>query len=282
MSRVAFTNSVLIACTVALPLFAQTQNAGLGSYNFTAAKIEQVELPKPLREISGLAVSGDGRLFAHHDESGDVFQINGRDGSIVKKFSVGPRSVSEDFEGIAIAGSAFYLVTSSGVLYEFAEGSDNEKVPYKIFETPLSEEYDVEGLCYDPTTQCLLLACKGYSGLANIGSKVVFAFSLTTKKMDKFPRFLLPLKELEKLLHDKPFHPSGIEFVPATGTFFVLDSHIKSVIELSSAGKILRSVKLKSSLHRQPEGITLLRDGTVCISDEGPKQGTLTFYHRRK
>ena len=278
----AFKSSVLIVCTVVATLFSQTQKPGLGSYDFFSKKIAQVELPKPLKEISGLAVSTDGRLFAHHDESGDVFQINRTDGSIVKKFSLGPRKVSEDFEGIAVVGAIFYLVTSSGVLYEFAEGNDNEKVPYKVFETSLSEEYDVEGLCYDPKTHCLLFACKGYSGLANIGSKAVFSFSLTTKKIDRVPRFLLSLKELEKIFRDKPFHPSGIEFVPTTGTFFVLDSYIKSVIEISPEGNILESVKLKNSAHKQPEGITLLHDGTLCISDEGSNHGTLTFYRKRK
>ncbi|MEW5797918.1 MAG: SdiA-regulated domain-containing protein [Bacteroidota bacterium] len=278
----AIKSSVLITCIVAAVLFSQTQKPELRSYDFAAKNIVQVELPKPLKEISGLAVSNDGKLFAHHDESGDLFQINSADGSVVKKFSLGPRRVSEDFEGIAIAGDLLYLVTSSGVLYEFAEGNNNEKVPYKVFETPLLEEYDVEGLCYDPNTKCLLLACKGYSGLANIGSKAVFAFSLTTKKMERLPRFLLSLKELEAMLHDKPFHPSGIEYVPATGTFFILDSYIKSVIEISPEGKVLQSVKLKNTLHKQPEGITLLRDGTLCISDEGSNHGTLTFYNKRK
>ncbi len=278
----AFKSSLLVVYTVVVTLFSQTLTPGLGSYDFFSKKTAQVELPKPLKEISGLTVNTDGRLFAHHDESGDVFQINSTDGSIVKKFSLGPRKVSEDFEGIAVVGARMYLVTSSGVLYEFAEGEENGKVPYKVFETSLSEEYDVEGLCYDPQTHCLLFACKGYSGLANIGSKAVFSFSLTTKKINRTPRFLLSLKELEKMLRDKPFHPSGIEFAATTGTFFVLDSYIKSIIEISADGKILASVKLKNSVHTQPEGITLLQDGTLCISDEGSNHGTLTFYRLRK
>lgn len=265
-----------------MTLSAQTQRSGLESYDFSSKKIVQIELPKALREVSGLAVSSDGRLFAHHDESGDIFQLNGRDGSVVKKFSLGPRKISEDFEGIAIAGPIFYLVTSDGVIYEFREGNDKETIAYKTYETVLSEEYDVEGLCYDPKTDCLLLACKGYSGLANIGSKAIFAFSLTTKKMERSPRFLLSLKELETRLNDKPFHPSGIEFVPESGTFYILDSRISSVIEISPQGKILGAITLKKSIHKQPEGITLLPDGTLCISDEGSQYGVLTLYRKRK
>ncbi|MBI2430365.1 MAG: SdiA-regulated domain-containing protein [Ignavibacteriales bacterium] len=255
---------------------------GLESYDFNPKKVRQFELPKSLREISGLAASTDGRLFAHHDESGDIFQLKSSDGTVVKKFSLGPRRVSEDFEGIAIAGDVFYLVTSGGIVHEFREGKDKEKVTYRTYETALSEEYDVEGLCYDPKTDCLLLACKGYSGLANLGSKAVFAFSLATKKVERAPRFLLSLKELEAKLNDKPFHPSGIEYVPESGTFYILDSRIKSVIEISADGKILNAIKLKNSIHRQPEGITLLPDGTLCIGDEGQTHGMLTLYRKRK
>lgn len=263
-----------------ITLSAQTTKSVLDWYNFSAKNIRQIELPKKLKEISGLAVSSNGRLFGHNDESGDIFQINTDDGSIVKQFSLGPRRVLEDFEGIAAVRDTFYLVTSSGDIFQCAEGTDNGNVSYKVYESFLSEEYDVEGLCFDPQTNCLLLACKGYSGLAYIGAKVVYAFSLETKKLGKTPRFVLSLKEIEQWLNDKPFYPSGMEYISHTETFVVLDSKIKSVVEISSTGKILSARKIKSSRHAQPEGITFLPDGSLVISDEGAKNGTLTIYTR--
>lgn len=277
-----FHSGTCVASFFCVSLMSQTKKSGLEAYNFTADNTARYELTKPLREISGMAVSPDGRLFAHHDESGDIFQLKSDNGSIVKRFSLGPRTVFGDFEGLAVVDRMFYLVTSDGILYECAEGNDKEKVSYKSYETSLSGEYDVEGLCYDPRTDCLLLACKGYSGLASIGSKAVFAFLLTTKRMERSPRFLLSLKELEHRLQGKPFQPSGIEFAQATGTFFILDSRIKSMIEISTEGKILRAVKLNSAIHKQPEGITSLPNGTLCIGDESSKQGFLTFYRVRK
>ena len=36
----------------------------------------QVQLPAELHEISGLAVTADGRVFAHGDEDGTVYQLD--------------------------------------------------------------------------------------------------------------------------------------------------------------------------------------------------------------
>jgi uncharacterized protein YjiK len=278
---------VIAKSSVLFPLFgalalAQTTVVSLKSYAFTAENVVQYELPKPLREVSGLTVSADGRLFAHNDEAGDIYQIHPANGSIIKKFSLGPRPVLEDFEGIEIVNGFFYLVTSSGTIYECAEGKHNEHVPYTVYETSLTKEYNVEGLCYDPETDCLLLACKGYSGLSRLGSKVVFAFSLASKKLEHAPRFVLSLKHLEALLHDKPYYLSDMAYNIRTKTFLILDSHVKSIIELSSDGTILHAAALQRAIHKQPEGLALLPDGTLVVADEGAKRGTLTLYKRKK
>jgi hypothetical protein len=75
-------------------------------------------LPKRLDEISGLALSTDDRLFAHDDgNAASSTRIDWHRGRIVKGFALGDPPVKDDFEGIAIAGTDFYLVTSGGVLY---------------------------------------------------------------------------------------------------------------------------------------------------------------------
>jgi uncharacterized protein YjiK len=260
-------------------LVCQSHPAGLLSYDLSKTTARQATLPHELREISGLAVSGDGRVFAHHDESGEIFEIDPDSGVIRKKFTIG---MAGDFEGLAIAGNRFYLVTASGVLYEFPEGSNNETVQAVAYSTPLSDQYDVEGLCYDPVSASLLLACKGYSGLKNSGYKAVFSFSLRTKSMGREPRFLIAIKEMERRLGAGPFRPSGIEFHPETQTYFVLDAEIRSVIEISSGGNIVAAVRLDRSLHKQPEGITFGRHGNLLISDEGSKHGVITRYRKKR
>ena len=65
-------------------------------------------LPSHLREISGLALTADGRLLAHGDERGHVFEVDYRRGVVVKEFTLGTdkAAVKGDFEAITVAGDA--------------------------------------------------------------------------------------------------------------------------------------------------------------------------------
>ena len=67
-------------------------------------------------EASGLAATDDGRVFTHGDEEAEVFEIDLSDGSVVKQFSMGVPVLEGDFEGIAIAGDRFFLISSRGLL----------------------------------------------------------------------------------------------------------------------------------------------------------------------
>ena len=48
-------------------------------------------LPPELAEISGLALTPDGRLFAHNDETARITEIDYRRGTIIKHFFVGEK-----------------------------------------------------------------------------------------------------------------------------------------------------------------------------------------------
>ena len=256
-------------------------------------RINSFKLPVKLSEISGLAYSDDGRLFAHNDEKSIVYQLDYNNGEIIKEFTVGKKTIKEDFEGIAFANGLFYLITSNGDLYEFSEGEDNDEVKYEKYKTFLDADNDVEGLCYDPKTNSLLLACKGDPGKNNKGNRAVYEFSLKDKKLKKNPRFLLPVKEIMEnydsdfsskvgeffLIKDDTFAPSGIEYNPATGNFFVLSFKGRIIIEITDSGKIVNHYLLDVKNHRQPEGITFTKDNKMIISDESAgKKATLTVY----
>ena len=93
------------------------------------------KLPKKLQEISGLAMSTDGRLFAHDDESSRISQIDYSNERVVKSFFVGEKTLKKDFEGLAIVNQLFYLVSSDGTLYEFEEGNEGEHVDFTKYKT---------------------------------------------------------------------------------------------------------------------------------------------------
>ena len=136
-------------------------NLTLASYDLEKPA-RRFKLPKQWREISGLTMLGENRLLAHDDERGVVFEIDYRDGSIVKAFALSDQldPVADDFEGIAAAEGRVYLVSSSGRLYEFVEGTDGETVLYNLYTTGIGRDHEIEGLAYDPDQRVLLLISK--------------------------------------------------------------------------------------------------------------------------
>lgn len=231
-----------------------------------------VNLPDQLSEISGLAVDPDGNLYGHNDEQGIVYRIDPETGEILERFALGSIGVEEDFEGIEIVGERFFLVNSSGDLYEFRKGADRSHVEFTTIETGLSGKFDVEGLCYDPSANSLLLACKEYPG-KNFKAgehRTVYAFSLERMKLDPEPRFVIPAREIADVLHRRNFKPSGIAHHAASNTFLVLSSNDPAIAQLASDGSVLAARELPG-LHKQPEGIVFDGKGRLLIANEGGK-----------
>jgi len=81
-------------------------------------------MPNELKEISGLALTADGKVLAHDDEIGRVYVIDPRGGVILKRFNLGESPPHGDFEAITVAGSDIYLLDSNGKLYVFQDGAD--------------------------------------------------------------------------------------------------------------------------------------------------------------
>ena len=241
----------------------------LPNYNFSEEHSRTITLPKQLNEISGLAITGDNRLFAHNDEIGTVYEIDISTGEITNEFYLGKKKVKKDFEGIAVVKDSLFMVTSSGVIYKFSYSVNKKNVDYNKFKTIISEKFNVEGLCYDKATNSLLLACKDYAGENLTEYKAIYAFDLSTYILNEEPRFLINLDSLKNKFNINNFSPTGIEVHPNSANIYILSSHEKMIVELSSDGELLNAVKLKSKNHRQPEGIAFLSDLSLLISDEG-------------
>jgi uncharacterized protein YjiK len=136
----------------------------------------------------------------------------------------------------------------------------------------------VEGLAYDPDTRALLLPCKTPLARKLRGQVTVYAFSLASMRLEKRPRFAIPLAAIARVAGGA-FHPSSIERSPRTGSFFLLSAQEPALVELSAAGAVLGGQRLSRAAHPQAEGVTFTRDQTLIISDEaraGP--ATLTLY----
>lgn len=255
----------------------------LSHYDLSDKHATQFTLPRRLSEASGLVMTADGRLFAEEDERGVVYQLDYTNGKIVKQFSLGKFGVKGDFEDITIRGKTFYLMESGGTIYEFPEAEDGGRVEFKTYDTFLTAKNDVEGLCYDSETDCLLLLCKAYAGKGYHNYKAVYSFSLKTKSLSEKPRFLIPLEQVTKNSDNGGFLPSAITRNPKSGTFFIIAAHGFLIIELSKDGKILAQQAINKKVNPHPEGIAFAPDLTLVLCNDGQGgRGSLTMYSLKK
>jgi uncharacterized protein YjiK len=261
-------------------IFSFLAGSFLSEYNFRKP-VFVYELDMGLEEISGLAVNEEGRLFAHNDEIGSIFELDPKNGRIIKWFYLGPNKIYEDFEAVAVAGEEFYLITSNGLLYKFYDQPDGKYSSYEKIRTGFTNSFEIEGMCYDPKTNSLLMASKKFAGKDYRDSRAVYSFKLKTNKLEEKPRFVIPLSELKKKFDIKDFSPSGIELDSKTGNFLILSSGERGILEITAKGQILSYQALNKDNHPQPEGIAILQDGTLLIADEGGnKRGKLTGYRK--
>lgn len=241
------------------------------------------KLPRQLSEISGLATTSDGRLFAHGDENGIIFELDPKAGKIVKAFALGDVTVKADFEGIAMVDDMVYLVTSDGTIYEAPEGSDGERVLFNSYGTGVGRQCEVEGLAYEKTTGDLLLACKTARVPELAGHLAVFRWNVKTRTLQQSLALLVPLELINAGDPLQSLHPSGIEVLAGTGNFLVIAAQERLILELTSGGDSIAVRRLAPELHVQPEGVTMLPDGILLIADDGgngpgPGRGRLTLY----
>lgn len=237
-------------------------------------------LPPDLWEVSGLAMTADGRLLAHDDERARIVEIDYRSGRIVKSFRFGQRMPLGDFEGIAVAGPRIFLVTSAGVLYEGREGRDGEAVPYRTTATNAGARCEVEGLAWEPRDRSLMFLCKTPRLRELQGAITVLRWSVEQSRWMSPDRIILPLgKDFHKMFGSE-FRGSDLARDPKSGNYLAVAGIDHAAVELSldGGGKILSAGRLGSH-HPQAEGVAVAADGTVLVSDEGGRTAArLTVY----
>ncbi len=248
----------------------------------------EFKLPNKLREVSGLGIDAGGHhLYAVQDEEGDLFLINTKTGLVDRDFKF---HKDGDYEGIEFVKGRVFVVKSSGTLYEvLSPGTNNQELIKHKFS--FSKNSDVEGLGYDPISNCLLLSCKGKAGQGAEFElkKGIFSFSLDSMKLRTEPSYIISLEavkdflqlndssleKIDKLIKlFKPgeefiFGPSGIAVHPKTKDIYIISSVGKVLVVLTQSGDIKHMVKLKKKVHPQPEGICFDQNGTLYIANEG-------------
>ena len=257
---------------------ANAQQATQGSL-FAATPSTQWRLPPGLTEISGLAVSPNGRLFAHDDESAVIYEIDVGAQRPVRAFTLGDPPLSGDFEGLAITPAGdFWLTTSAGVLYQFREGADGEAVPWRRHDAQLAEICEVEGLAYLATDESLILACK-HNKTADMRDDVILR-SWRVGQAEATPWLRARQGDAAAAAGVRRFRPSAVDIDPQTGRILLLAGADRAYAEFTPQGALLNARSLRRE-HRQAEGLAVLPDGALAIADEGGRDAALISIYPR-
>lgn len=250
-----------------------------------------MNMPPKLLEISGIGLTSDGQnLVAVQDENGIIFTLDKKTGTVLNELEFWKDG---DYEGAEMVGKDIYVVKSTGTIYRIADAGDPEQKVEK-FNFFLDKENDVEGLCYDPTRNCLLLACKAKAGHGDRYNrkKGIYAFHLDRLTIDTIPVFTFSMDDILAYLETKPkinrldkiieffdpssdelpFSPSGIAIHPLTGDVYISSAVGKLLLITDRSGKVLHIEKLRKSIHPQPEGICFDTNGDLYIANEGKNE----------
>lgn len=238
----------------------------------------QWRLPERLHEISGLAASGDGRVFANDDERALIYELDPATGAQIKSFSVGEGRGVGDFEALAITPSGeFWLATSQGGLYRFREGTDGAHVRYAPFDSGLGAICEIEGLAFLPAEESLILACK-QNNASDMRDRVLLY--LWSQERGLRAWLDLPEEQIAAAAGERHFRPSSVEVDPTTGRILVLSARDAILAELDANGALVTARELEGQ-HRQPEGLAVLPNGAIVVADEGADaDAKLTRYDR--
>ena len=236
------------------------------------------ELPAMLAEISGLALTRDGRLLAHGDETGDVYEIDYRTGLVAKRFSLGPDPVTDDFEAISVRDSVVTLFTSKARLFEFAEGRNESTVPFETRELALDDDCrEFESAGYSPDGTTLVLACKTPRG--KVKDLLLYRRSASDTTSDRFERIDVPIDSIRARGPKwKEFSASDLAIRPDNGNYLLVAGPERGYLEVTPEGRVVVARPLSAD-HPQAEGIAVTGDGLLLIADEAANgRASLTVY----
>lgn len=235
-------------------------------------------LPDVLREISGVALTRDGRILAHNDERSRVFVIDPLKGVIVKQFSVGKKGMTADFEAIAVSGDDFFLLTSNGDVYQFREGDDNAEVPFTKHATSLGKECEFEGLAIDRGTGAFIMACKVIDKKRERDRIRIYRWQAQRGGAPQVSVIDVPLLDARGANDWKNINPSDITIDPKSGNYVLVAGPQKALIEITPAGEVVQSMPVPGK-PQQPEGVAITSDGLLVIADEGvARPASITIY----
>lgn len=239
-------------------------------------------MPSELREISGLALLPNGRVLAHDDEVGRIYEIDPKTGIIERRFALSgsPRG---DFEGITVAGDDVYLLQSDGWLFKFRIATDGEEAQYERFNTGLGKQCEFEGVAYEADSSQLVLPCKKVHKNKSLKHDIViYKVMLPLSKPLRTTVMTIPVDDVLDANHWKEISPSDLAIDPVTRNYVMVAAREKALVIVSPDGQLVKVEALPPG-HEQAEGVAVTPDGILIISDEATRSpADITLYRWRR
>ena len=234
------------------------------------------KLPSQLVEVSGNTWIDANHIMLIEDMHPDLYliKIDDKTATLEKDISFAKDDKEKfDIEDVTFVNNTVYALWSHGVLFKITDWKDNLKADE--IKTDLKKENNTEGLCYDPVTQKLLIACKDESGLPDEkkSTKAVYEFDMSGEKLSDKPFLVIHEDDFKNITGDKlKFNPSAIAVHPVTHDVYLLSTRDnKCMAVFTHDGKLKTLQFIDADMMEQTEGICFSTEGKLYISSEGKK-----------
>jgi uncharacterized protein YjiK len=252
-------------------------NAALNSYSYNLKNpTHSWKLPAELVEVSGNTWVDKDHLLLIEDIHPNLYyvKIDDKNATLEKSIPFASEDKEKfDIEDVTLINNTVYALWSHGTIFKITNWQNKPQV--EKIKTFLTKENNTEGLCYDPVTQLLLIACKDASGLPDEkkSTKAVYQFDMKTNEVKNPPFLVIQKDDFISLTNQKlHFNPSAIAVHPVTHEVYILSTRDNKCMAVFTHSGAIKSFQfINADLMPQPEGICFSPDGKLYISSEGKK-----------
>ena len=231
-------------------------------------------LPSQLVEVSGNTWIDKDHLILIEDLTPNLYYIKFDDKNATLEKTIPFVETDKDkvdIEDVTIVDNVVYALWSHGALFKITDWQNKPQI--EKIKTGLSKENNTEGLCYDPVTKQLLIACKDSSGTGEDSAKAVYSFNMENSQLNEKPFMVIRPRDFKAITgNDVSFNPSAIAVHPITHDIYVLSTRDNKGLAVFSHEGVLKSYQtIDKEMMEQPEGICFNPQGKLIISSQGKK-----------
>jgi hypothetical protein len=248
----------------------------------------RLDLPKHLREVSGLVAVDERTVVCVQDEKGALWFVDLRGEATVRSEPFGPAG---DYEALARADGAWWVLRADGVLLRLAARDGGHRIAREVV-LPGGHP-DWEALAHDADGKRLLAMPKVVAGDGKDARdrRPVYAVDPATGAVMAEPVLALSRRALQDALlargvplptktTDKgkakvefDFAVSELAVVPGRRELLLLLASDRLLLRVDFAGSLLGACALDPALLPQPEGLAFAADGRLLVASEGGGDG---------